>query len=160
VVRAAAPGDAAAIAAVHVRAWRAGYAGLLPDELLDALSVERRTRDWSTRLGTGAAGLVLVAEQAGSVVGFANLLGGEITALYVDPERWRRGIGSELLRAALEAAGDRPAVTLWVLADNAASRGFYERFGFEPDGTEKREPIGPEGWKAEPLQIRLRLERG
>ena len=45
-VREASQGDAAAIAGVHVRAWRVAYRGLLPDDLLDRLSVEDREESW------------------------------------------------------------------------------------------------------------------
>ena len=37
-VRRARPGDAAAIGAVHVSAWRNTYAGVLPDDYLAGLS--------------------------------------------------------------------------------------------------------------------------
>ena len=153
-VRRALPADAPAIAEVHVRAWRVAYRGLLPDELLDALSVEERARNWSGLIGTGT-GLTFVACTP-EVSGFASLIGREIAALYVEPDRWRQGIGSALLREALTAAGEG-AVTVWSLADNAPALRFYERFGFEPDGGERRDPIGPPGARAEPLQIRLRL---
>ncbi len=45
-VRAASSSDARAIAAVHVRAGQVAYRGLLPDELLDRLSVEDREGSW------------------------------------------------------------------------------------------------------------------
>jgi hypothetical protein len=38
--------DARNIAEVHVRAWRGAYKGLVPDEILDGLSVEERERSW------------------------------------------------------------------------------------------------------------------
>jgi GNAT superfamily N-acetyltransferase len=154
VVRPALPDDARAIAEVHVRAWREGYRGLLPPELLEALSVDQRERDWSARLGSGA-GATLVARRDELVTGFVTLIGREIAALYVDPDRWRRGIGSALLRAALAAAGEGE-VTVWSLADNVAALRFYERFGFVADGAERRDRVGPPGAQADPLQIRLR----
>jgi GNAT superfamily N-acetyltransferase len=50
------------------------------------------------------------------------------------PEYRGRGIGSALLRRALEMAGiSHHAVSLSVFADNPARR-LYERFGFEPVG--------------------------
>lgn len=41
-VRPAVPGDARAVADVHVRAWRAAYRGLLTDASLDELSVDEK----------------------------------------------------------------------------------------------------------------------
>ena len=40
-LRPAEPGDASAVALVHVRSWQAGYRNLLPDEYLDGLRAER-----------------------------------------------------------------------------------------------------------------------
>jgi GNAT superfamily N-acetyltransferase len=154
VIREAGPADARAIAEVHVRAWRAGYRGLLPDSLLDALSVEDRARAWSARIGAGE-GLTLVAAPEGVVAGFVTLVDREIAALYVHPDRWRQGLGAALLREALTELGEGEAV-VWVLAGNSGALRFYERSGFVADGAERRDPVGPEGARAEPLQVRLR----
>ena len=46
VLRPARPGDAAAIARVHVDTWRSTYAGLLPDRYLVTMSMTRRAAHW------------------------------------------------------------------------------------------------------------------
>ena len=43
-VRRAVPEDAAPTVAVHVRAWQVAYRGLMPDQVLDGLSVAQRER--------------------------------------------------------------------------------------------------------------------
>src|SRR5665647_1820355 len=43
-VRRAEPQDAPVVARVHTASWRQAYRGLLPQEYLDALSVEARTK--------------------------------------------------------------------------------------------------------------------
>ena len=43
-LRPAEPGDASAVALVHVRAWQTRYRKLLPDEYLDGLRPEERAR--------------------------------------------------------------------------------------------------------------------
>lgn len=61
---------------------------------------------------------------------------GELYALYVTPDWWSAGVGRALMDsvlAALRGAGYTSAV-LWVLADNARARRFYDRAGFAPDG--------------------------
>jgi ribosomal protein S18 acetylase RimI-like enzyme len=61
---------------------------------------------------------------------------GELYALYVTPAWWSAGAGRALMGAvlaALEAERYRHVV-LWVLADNARARRFYDRAGFAPDG--------------------------
>lgn len=57
-------------------------------------------------------------------------------ALYVAPAWWSTGAGRALMGSALSALatnGYRRAV-LWVLADNARARRFYDRAGFGADG--------------------------
>ena len=49
-VRAATPADAAAIAGVHVRSWQAAYRGIVPDEVLDGLSLPDREQRWRSIL--------------------------------------------------------------------------------------------------------------
>jgi hypothetical protein len=38
--------DAAGIARVHVNSWRSTYRGIVPDQFLDSLSLERREQYW------------------------------------------------------------------------------------------------------------------
>jgi ribosomal protein S18 acetylase RimI-like enzyme len=160
-IRAAEPGDARRIAEIHVRSWRAAYRGILPDSVLDELSVEERERSWEALLsGGGDAWLTLVAEEEAVLAGFCSVAtpGGEaaeIGALYVDPDRWRRGVGSALMSATLAALSERGRhdAVLWVLPENQPALAFYERFGFAVEhGIEKVEERS-----GRPV-IRLRLD--
>jgi GNAT superfamily N-acetyltransferase len=90
------------------------------------------------------AGDVLVAELDGKVVGFSAILVEpdhvELDGLFVEPDRWRQGIGANLVDAAVHVARRR-GLTLMVVA-NPAPLGFYERCGFTVEGgTETR--FGP-----------------
>jgi hypothetical protein len=72
-IREATPADAAGIAEVHIAGWRWGYRGLLPDALLESLSVERREVGWRDALARPAdEQTTFVAEVAGRIVGFAG----------------------------------------------------------------------------------------
>jgi GNAT superfamily N-acetyltransferase len=149
-VRPATPADAAAIAGVHVRAWQVAYRGLVPDEVLDALSLAQRESAWQALLERNAEGeFTLVAERGSDVVAFCSVIAPsrdddadsrtcEVAAIYVEPSRWRDGVGSMLLGAALKQVGAAACdhVTLWVFAANDAALAFYRRFGFAPDGAE------------------------
>jgi GNAT superfamily N-acetyltransferase len=75
-----------------------------------------------------AAGPLTPAGRTGEV--------GELYALYLLPAWWSAGVGRALMTSALDALrGDRyRRVVLWVLADNARGRRFYERAGFTLDG--------------------------
>jgi hypothetical protein len=48
--RRATPQDAAALAAVEVRCWRAAYRGLMPDSFLDTLCQTEKTAAWRQNL--------------------------------------------------------------------------------------------------------------
>ncbi len=147
-MRGARASDAGGIAVVHVGSWRAAYRGLVPDELLDRLSVREREAKWRELLADGR-GLVLVAEVGGRIGGFCSAempsrdedTGphvAEVSGLYVAPELWRRGVGTALLGAAMDELWRRGYIeaTLWVFAANATGRAFYSGLGWRPDGTE------------------------
>ncbi|HXB49020.1 MAG TPA: GNAT family N-acetyltransferase [Streptosporangiaceae bacterium] len=61
------------------------------------------------------------------------------SAIYLAPDSWGRGLGRELMTAALTYLADLgyDEVTLWVLDTNARARRFYEAAGFRPDGAIK-----------------------
>jgi ribosomal protein S18 acetylase RimI-like enzyme len=139
--------DAPAIAAVHVATWRDAYAGLLPDDFLAGLVVEEWAERWRDRLSATVPGIfTLVFESGGRVRGFVSAgpdrhgpAGGEVFAIYVDPQCQRLGAGRRLMSAAARALAEAgfAEARLWVLADNRPARGFYEAQGWRPDGTEK-----------------------
>lgn len=143
-IRAALPGDARAIAEVHVAVWRSTYAGLMPDEVLQDLSVERRQTMWTDILTAHADILpALVAEGSGiGICGFGNCgplrgdpvpgFDGEFKTLYLLPAYQRRGIGRGLFcrLATLLAERGHGSAIAWVLAGNPAFA-FYEAMGGE-----------------------------
>lgn len=89
-----------------------------------------------------------------SVVGYGGVLGichiseardrdnkvwGEVVAIYLLPEIWGSGQGSELLRYALgklKKNGFRN-ICLWVMKGNIRARKFYEKNGFQISGKER-----------------------
>ena len=83
-------------------------------------------------------GQVVVAEIDGRIAGFAVILDDEGTAeldgLFVEPELWRRGIGSALVEEAIHGARDR-GLSLMTVVANPGAREFYERCGFTVEGS-------------------------
>jgi L-amino acid N-acyltransferase YncA len=143
VVRPATLEDTRGIATVHVRGWRAAYRDILPRDFLDALSIDEREARWRRNLGETIA-VTFVAEEAGAVIGWASVGAcrdedatpglGELWAIYVEPGRWRGGVGRALWtwgRRRLVERGARDVV-VWVLEANHPARRFYEAVGFAP----------------------------
>jgi len=63
-IRFAAPGDEHGIAVVHVESWQAAYRGLMPQKVLDELSIEQRESGWHEYLhDTERVSRTLVAER-------------------------------------------------------------------------------------------------
>lgn len=91
-------------------------------------------------------GRLWVAEAGGVVAGFVALDDDEVTWLYVDPRRYRQGIGRALLRHALAAAGPRVEVT--VLDGNPAALGLYLSEGFTITQTRTGSLAGNEAFAA------------
>ena len=85
-------------------------------------------------------GQVIVAELDGVIAGFAAIVGGELDGLFVEPDRWREGIGATLVDAATHEAR-RKGLALTVIA-NPAARAFYEHCGFSVEG-EVQTRFGP-----------------
>lgn len=150
--RPAVPADAEAIARVHVASWQEAYRDLLPSGFLAGLSIESRAARWVADLTDGAASRTRVALVDGEVCGFASVgpcrdpdLEGawEVYALYLSPRVLGRGVGRDLMAAALRDVPPEVAtVTLWVLDGNARARSFYEAAGFVADGRRQDIDIG------------------
>lgn len=132
------------IATIHVEAWKAAYAGIVPDEFLDSLSIDRRESTWRQYLSTGTAD-AWVAIESETIVGWISISAsrdadsiestGEITAVYVKPGHWGRGLGRLLCDTAVQHLHLRGfiEVTLWVLAENERAVNFYRANGFVLD---------------------------
>lgn len=75
------------------------------------------------------AGTVLVAQQAGEILGTGALVDGEISAVFVDPRAQGVGLGAVLMDALERTAREqgRESVGLHV---SLPSKGFYERLGY------------------------------
>ena len=154
-VRPAVVAEAAHLAEVHIASWQAAYAGLLPADYLAGLSTElaARTKRWMQVLA--GDDIVLVAEsEGGRVAGFAHggpsrdgdssSMVGELYSIYIDPPLLQTGLGTRLLEKLMDrmrVAGYRQ-ITLWVMSENRAARTFYERNGWQPDGTEAEQCLG------------------
>ena len=149
-VRPAAPRDAKAIADIHVATWQAAYQGLMPDDLLKAMTVEKRLAYWKEAIEFSDP-QILVATEIDKVIGFVGFdrsrdpgtksSVGEIWAMYVVPAHWRNGAGLALWDGARDGLKEEGCtqVTLWCLVANDRALQFYEQAaGFKRDMTSLR----------------------
>ncbi len=143
VIRKATVEDASAIATVHVVAWKETYRGIVADEVLDNLSIQRRTEQWINSLSDEAHPYhrAFVVEMNGQVVGFSSFgvpqikdtdFDGELFAIYILKAAHKMGIGRMLVQAVVNGLHEMgsKSMMVWVLKDNP-TRGFYERLGGE-----------------------------
>lgn len=101
-----------------------------------------------------AVDLVLLAEDAGVPVGFASLRlipqiesdgpHAELSDLFVDEGRRRRGIGRALMVSAERIARERgsPRLVLVTGFDNPEAQAFYRRLGFEDHALQMKKNLG------------------
>lgn len=132
VIRPVAINDVDAAASVHLQTALSAYASIFPDHAPKPTIGDMR-RTWREIVGEGRGWKAVEGDR---VVGVAGLLptahGYEMKAVYVDPGRAGRGIGSRLVErveAVALAEGLMP-LRLWVLEDNEAVRCWYERRGW------------------------------
>jgi GNAT superfamily N-acetyltransferase len=168
-VRAAWAADAEPIADVQIRAWRQGYAGLLPETLLDALDPDAFAAQWSEAINRPAHARtrVLVALDRVTVVGFAltsvaddpdadPARDGQVAEFVVDPGHRRAGHGSRLVQACADTlrADGFSRATLWVTASDDTLRGFLTEAGWAPDGAHRELDLTGDG-STRVRQVRL-----
>ncbi len=145
-VRAAVVTDAGAIARVRTASWRAAYAGIVPDAILERLGAEALVARFEERIAhPGPASTLVVEDRERQVVGFASVGPardddvpglGEVYAIYLDPAFRGLGFGRSLFAAALARlfGAGFGEIVLWVFTDNHPARRFYERHEFALDG--------------------------
>ena len=158
-VRRARPNDAPAVGMVQATAFRAAYAGRLPEQVLSLFEPDAFARGWRESLAAPPEGVhrLLVACAGEQVVGLAAIgpaqdpdagpAAGEVTVLAVHPDARRQGHGSRLLNASVDLLAEAGAesVTLWLLSDDESARAFLTASGFAPDGAYRDRVVSPDG---------------
>ncbi|SEC49212.1 Ribosomal protein S18 acetylase RimI [Beijerinckia sp. 28-YEA-48] len=176
-IREATVADAPTLANVHVACWRETYPGLIPEAIIDRLSVQDRTQRWHDMLGNPDAynrTIALLAECGGKVVGFGSYsdqhaaelkrigFTGEIGAIYLLRQAQKQGLGLILMAAMARGliGHGHEAASLWVLRENGQARSFYEQLGGQVVG-QKEDKRGEAvlievayGWRDLPLLSR------
>lgn len=152
-IRHAVTGDSKVLGDIHSQSFRRAYKGIIPESILDNFTAEKREKYIQKSLVDGTEEYILIftgKEPAGFMcIGKCrdedlDSSFGEIWGIYIQPAYWNQGIGTELIRwgiRELKGRGYKKA-SLWVLEENLNARKFYEKLGFEHDGTVKEINIG------------------
>ena len=145
------PADAPIIAQIHTDSLIQSHTELIPTHLQSRTlspNVEHRTRGWAGWLKRSKA-FTLVARVDGEIVGFLAMHEikstridgkvGEVTAVFIHPNFWQKGIGQQLMQQLLADAQTHQFTTLtvWVLETNIPALKFYQSIGFQPDGKKR-----------------------
>lgn len=137
-IRRAVLGDENGIAIVHVKSWQSTYKGIMKDDILNNLSVERREKQWEEAIDANKIIYVALNNEE-QIVGFISggksrsteyAYDGELYAIYILKEYHRQGIGRKLIaQLANELKGlGYQSMIVWVLRDNA-SIDTYKKLG-------------------------------
>ena len=143
-IRKVKPSDARNWLLLVNKVWRDAYKHIFPEEVFKEKdnSVDRKEKDFSSKIYNNAEKIALVAEADGKIVGimsgsiksqydyfskdYADLCG-----IYIDPNYQGKGIGNSFKRLFEEWAKDNGAdkYVIGVLEDNLKARKVYESWG-------------------------------
>ena len=132
------------VSRIHAKSWKVGYQGIIPDGYLQNLKEDAWVLPFQTWLAEKSLDCAIAwqEDKAVGAVGFGRgrekefAQCGEIVSCYVLPKYFREGIGKALMTYAIERLTEQgwSVCYLWVLAENARGRAFYEAMGFYPTG--------------------------
>ena len=139
--------DAEALAELGARTFVDTFGHLYQPGDLEIFLQNHSPENWDKELKDPAFE-VRLAESDGTLVGYVKLgpphlpfeprgEAAELRQLYVIEEMKGQGIADELIRWVIERARDQRADYLYlsVFTENHRARRFYEKYGFEPEGT-------------------------
>ena len=142
------------LAAVHIKSWQSAYKGIIPQDYLDSLSIEKKAKVYNFENDLNKSGCFFAAKLNDSVIGLMHLCNcrecdenaGEVSAIYILPEYCNMGYGSQLMKYATQFFKERKysRIIVWVLAKNKNAINFYRKHGFEDNKIEKKLTIGKE----------------
>jgi len=157
-IRPATENDIPALAHIHVQGLHDAYGGIVDQAYLASLNEQEQAAKWRNEwFDPGQCPVLMAVDDNGNSAGFVNygrlrtpppgsspirpLYSGEIYALYILPDYWRQGLGTQLLRAAAQGLAEKrhKSLCLWLLEKNDRAVSFYKKQGGERCGKKKIE---------------------
>ncbi len=139
----ATPSDATDMAEVHMRSWEVAYKDILPAdfireknatrlELYKRVITDGNANSYIIQYGGNTVGIMCVAPPQDEHLSDCY----ELHYLYLHPDYFRQGIGSQAMEYACNIARSlgKMGLVLWVLEKNTGSIKFYKKSGFVADG--------------------------
>ena len=121
-----------AAAEVHSVSWKDSHRAFCSEAFVEAHTPERQEAYLLGKMRGGSRLFLLVD---GSPAGVVSVAGDLIEDLYVLPECRGRGLGTRLLRYAMDRCAGIPS--LWILENNRDAERLYLRMGFRRTGRTK-----------------------
>jgi L-amino acid N-acyltransferase YncA len=148
-IRSATPADALEMAEAYMRSWEVSYGEIVPSDFISEkrrkcvaqmeymLSDEKLSPFQYVILVDGVIAGVMTVAPARDEGTDDNFY--EIHGIYLHPDYFRRGIGTQVVEFACETARrlGKTKMILWVFEDNTNSINFYKKCGFFADGKSK-----------------------
>lgn len=138
---------------VHAESWQKAYRGIVPDDIVDAFTPEKRGEVFREAIATRPeeyyffkvnghpAGIALLHKSHEDNAADTD---GEIYAIYVHPDFWGTPVTHEAFQFCVNRLKERgfTRLTIWVLESNIRARKFYEKHGFVFDGAKQQIDLG------------------
>ena len=147
-IRKVRPGDEGTLAQIQTESWKAAFRGVLSNETLQRSADISRSTAMYRRLLDGQIGNGYLMEVDGKPHAIAWWDrardadvpdDAELICIHSLPDNWGKGYGTKLMNRVLSdiRAAGYSKVMLWVFAENARARRFYEACGFVTTGTSR-----------------------
>ena len=131
---------------VHWKAWHETYSGLMPDDYLKNITLEKcikMAHKWPQntfllKVNNKTVGFCCIEKRTDSEGTV------EIVAIYLLREYQGKKLGYALLKNTISMFSKTEKIVLWVLEGNEKAINFYKKFGFDFNGNQKKLPFGME----------------
>ena len=138
---------------IYANSWKQAYHNIVPQSYLDELD----SSVWIDFLSNGQNETYVILED-GKYIGTSSICPardkkmtgfGEIISIYLLPEYFGAGYAEPLFTYVIDTLVKSGfcSICLWVLDENQRAKSFYEKQGFNPDGSTAELTIGGKSLK-------------